>query len=484
MKKNSLIIFLLLILIGGGIGTYLFLQQDDEKTKVDTDNTGKKTYSELVEYTGNGGISLWYDASKLVYNASVVDCYISFSFDDSVGEIKEISARYELTDGLEFVDMIVAKRSGFDLKKDGNEFELIANKSMAEVNKFAYFKVKVGENVAVDELSISLKDIVVVNTEGKIFSLNDCSEVIFLNKQENYKYEKDSERKSFIFYKYDNVNNVYNQINEYECVAVDCFPYATQHMSFVDNFTGNMLIVKEVNNTNHFVLIDYEDGVIGTYKNVYYGMYIRGEFNSLDYLIVETFKGEKQIISPYDGRVIGNITDYELNPNMKYSIAQRFYSIEKNRLVVAKDGKWGVIDMTTGNAVVDLKYEDVKIFDDYRYVAKENGKWYFYEFEGNIKKVETGYDEIIYLTSDMMLVQDGEYIYFKNLEGNNLIDDKIEVFVEYNEFACCAMQSGVRVVVDGSTLDIYVDTVPDEDYNYSVYHYRYNGMNNTLEKLQ
>jgi len=497
MKKGLVITGIVIVICGLFTLLFFLLNEENIFSNEFNSNNDKTTYDTVIEYNKEGGLGLYCNIFSDLKKGDSFECTISFEFDASViSNVKEIKASYELDSNLEYIKSYI--REGFDedwiLEEDGNNIKLITNRPTGYGEYFYYLNVKVKEIPNDKEFLIKLKDIVVVSEDNSKYSIDDSVVTIKLIENDivetvnnNYKYEYDEKKSVFNFYKYNVNTQEYQYINKYECVAVNCFPYATQYLSFVDNYTGNMIVVKEVNNKQIFELINYENGVIDSYSNILHGLYVKNEFNHglPSYLIVKTGTNKTQIISPYSGMVISDITNYELNSNMRYTVpGQRFYSIEKSRIVVSKDNKWGILDYSSNELIVETKYEDIKIFDGYCYAAKENGKWYLYEFKNNIKQIEYGYDEIFYVDAINMVVQDGNYLYIKDLKGNDLIQDKIEILTEYNEFACCATPNGVRITTDGSVLDIYIDTKPDENYNYEVYHYRYDGMKNTLEEIK
>jgi hypothetical protein len=64
--------------------------------------------------------------------------------------------------------------------------------------------------------------------------------------------------------------------------------------------------------------------------------------------------------------------------------------------MVRRNGKWGCIDLRTGQIVIPIEYDAIQEFEDYSWSAKiqRNGKWGYLNVKSNKEFIETKWDEI------------------------------------------------------------------------------------------
>ena len=122
------------------------------------------------------------------------------------------------------------------------------------------------------------------------------------------------------------------------------------------------------------------------------------------------------------------------------------YNIEKDYIITVKDNKYGIEKINSDEVLLDNLYEDVswsdwaaffdndktdndgeKYYIEKNYVKiKENNKWYLYDLNNKKKVINTGYEELILIDDNIILVYDNKEIYFINYEGNKIDDNVIK----------------------------------------------------------
>lgn len=105
-----------------------------------------------------------------------------------------------------------------------------------------------------------------------------------------------------------------------------------------------------------------------------------------------------------DGRICDKISEYDETHKSK-----GYNGING---VVAKNGKFGVLNFKTGEVVVDFKYAGIRLMYDGNYSVKEGNKWYL--LNSKFEKIfKNGYDEV-YSFDNVILV------------GNNVSENIVE----------------------------------------------------------
>ena len=297
---------------------------------------------------------------------------------------------------------------------------------------------------------------------------NDAVDEEFVNK---YKYEVNEENNIFTFYKY---QDGYKKINEYKCEAETCIAYIAQCFAISDMENGKLSILDD----NQLVIYDFEKGVLGKFGNTAYTL---GK-----YYYVSNIETKKYGIIDINGNIIKDFTQEKLDKIRSCDLLDNTYSIKYDLLVEKKNNKYGIIRITKDDVVVEHKYDDIRIYNDKYYKAKLEDKWYLYSYETKEKVHEQGYKEIFFATDDVLVVQIDKNLYIKNYNGNNLIEDKIETYIDYNEKACCATPEGITVKYneENNKIEIFVSTQPDEENNYKIYNYEYGIETKKLTKVE
>jgi len=174
------------------------------------------------------------------------------------------------------------------------------------------------------------------------------------------------------------------------------------------------------------------------------------------------------------------------------------YDYEEDRLVFKKDGKYGIQKISDGTVVLNNEYEDIKFLGysivpkneiseektDY-FMAKKDGKYNLYNIK-TMKQVTTGgYDDIWMLSNDIMLVYKDKYIYVKNIDETNVIEDKI--YVEGIHPSHPKNPSGIMISTnEEGVINMYIETeqvssVPGHGVFVG---YTYNMKTKTLTKIE
>lgn len=149
---------------------------------------------------------------------------------------------------------------------------------------------------------------------------------------------------------------------------------------------------------------------------------------------------------------------------------------EKN-VVVKKDNKYGIINYTTGDKVLDYVYDGILINES---LVKENSSWYLINATGD--KISTGFSNIVatYNNNIIITVVDNN-VNIVNLEGVKLVNDVIPISKSYikNDLEYEVVETWL-VINKENTIAIAVKKVNEETKKIEkdVYHYDY--VNNNL----
>ncbi len=269
---------------------------------------------------------------------------------------------------------------------------------------------------------------------------------------ENYNGEKylgkyNERDNALVFYKYDNKENKYKKINKYYCQTKK---NESWHCNYDDYYNNDLSFrITDVDD----VLYNYEKGILAIAKDIddiaaiyvnYIGKYftIKND-NKLAALITDD--GTKIVDFKY--QEIGKYNDG------LYAISKYSYSIDDNYILYKNNNKWGILELTTGKVLVEAQYDDIDILveseeDDFYnlskkyYKAKENGKWYLYDLTNYQKVNNNGYDDIVFAVDNVMVVKENGYVVIKDLNGNNLTNEKIKYYAESMNICEVSLNAG------------------------------------------
>ncbi len=234
----------------------------------------------------------------------------------------------------------------------------------------------------------------------------------------------------FVAYKYNNANERYEYLNSTSCGRV-CEIASYVHFTYEDLDVGRVVI----NSDDKNIIFDFNKGSLGTYD------YIELiEDNDEKYFIVKN-DNQCSLMTLY-GKTLysvnGELTDWDLAGNK--GLDGYMYSIKNNLMVYHENNKYGLLKLDDGAILIGAKFDYLRLlyyshneFNTSYVKIKEKDKWYLYNIKENKKVLDTGYDQIITVYNDVLVVEENKNIYFKNLKGNNLVNDSVKISQSFED---------------------------------------------------
>ena len=300
---------------------------------------------------------------------------------------------------------------------------------------------------------------------------------------------------TYSYKKIDDVIDFYKgkeKINSYKCTgdSSSCFVGAYMGAEYIDLDIGRALITDIKYDSNYnvvskkYLLFDFNNGILNQLDDLDGTLTKNDSSDYKVYYILGKINNE-QVIIDLDGNIIKSLDKYQFTTMKGKLLISDVYSISNNLIVLTKENKKGISRITEDKIIVDFKYDDIKLFNDKYFKAKINNLWYIYNLSNGLPLIELGYKELFILNNDLMLVQEDKYLYIKDLDGNNIIEDKIEVLYDYQEFAYEGESYGYRVYADsqdGNIINISLTDKPSSDGIFSTYSYKCNISEKKLTK--
>jgi len=462
MKKKKRIIGIILILILITIGGLFFLFNKKEK-QITYDSINAKINIDCNKIDD-------YSYNNQIFPNDKISCNI-FLYNQSEKDFiwEEIKATYELDKDIKYLDI-----SGSNLTNTQNKITIIKDKgelakgssgiSSTGVQLFS-LKLQIPNVVSKEKITIKIKDLQIKTNDKQNHDIKDAIYEIYINKENDYKYVINKEHSQILFYKYD---NGYQKINEYNCEN-ECYPEIQQCFSFEDYEKGKTAI----RDGKKIIFFDYHKGILGEYGENVYPLY--DETYHAKYYYVENLKNQKYGIIDNDGKIIKDFIFEDKFPMIGCNILHDTYSIKYNLIVVEKNNKYGISKLTENKKIIDYLYDSIRLYNDKYYKAKIGDKWYLYSFNKTEKQIEDGYKEIFFITDEIIATQIDDKLYLKDYNGNNLIQEPIKTYMEYNEFSCCGTTKGIDIEYQQDTKKIKIfiskETAKDNYYETETYEY-------------
>ena len=482
-KKKKIIICIaaIIVLLAAAIVVYLYLNRDsntEKNTITNTvDNSKNVNAPDNVEYTYTeygpgffcsneplGSNPMSYMIGEYVY------CAISFEIYAGDPGIHEIWAEYSLDEDVEYIETLDTGHSEWTLEEDGNKFHLITNRPTAYAEYFYQVQFRIKPTTKKEKVTIEFKNIKYKDAENNYYKTDSSVRELNISETTNYSYKEDEDYKGFTFYKL-TTNEGYKQINQYSCNNASCNVYATECTWYMDLEKGKMLL----NDGGTSVLYDFEKGVLGTYDTdiEYIG----------DYFIVRDTNSKKYGIVDMDGKITKEFNSDGYGKKLAKCLNRNTHSTEHDLIIEKKNDKYGVVKISKDEVVIDYKFDDIRVFNDKYFKAKTGDDWHLYNISTKEKEIENGYKELFIVNDEIIIAQIDNYLYIKDYKGNNIIEDKIEVFMDYKENACCGMVSGIGIREENGIVYIHVNKeTENEIYMYDTDQYEYNIKDKKLTK--
>ena len=213
-------------------------------------------------------------------------------------------------------------------------------------------------------------------------------------------------------------------VSVYECKSQDCGLYEK------DNFKYNSCL-------DSIALI--KDG-----KKIYLYSYDAGQelFDGFSEVVPITLKNKNQtlIVKDYITEKYGYITlkgteilktEYdELGMIKDGVLLSNGFNLDKDVIIASKNNKYGVINLSTGNQIINFYYNDILIAPNDNYVVKYGNKYYLVDSKDD-KVLKESY-KMIFPFEDIIVVNNNNKLEFIDYVGNKVIEDTIEVDGSYD----------------------------------------------------
>ena len=250
------------------------------------------------------------------------------------------------------------------------------------------------------------------------------------------KYEKDYTYEIvdnyFVAYKYDKGSQKYHYLNSFLC-GEGCEIASYVHFTY-ENLDKGLVVVTSSDYRNY--LFDFNKGLLGVFDYIE-SLEIGNEYKYFvvgndDYTSLLTLDGKELY------KLKGELTDTTIAGNE--GLDAYMYSINDDLIVYKENDKFGLLKLSTGDKIIPAEFEYLRLiyygnnkFNTDFVKVKENNKWYVYNIKSKEKSINTGYDQILTIYNNTLVVEDNKNIYFKDLLGNNIINESIKVNKSFDD---------------------------------------------------
>lgn len=349
----------------------------------------------------------------------------------------------------------------------GGTIEQVASDYLLEhelINDFSEIK----DLVKYDKHKVSC-DNVYINIDGTVY-LSECSvdgkkvnevygrkKSILTKDSEEVCYAEYSEEKKELEFYFDG-----EIVSVYECNYSGCDLYETENFKYnscLDQIAviqdGDSLYLynyqagQEVIEAMSEIAALQEDG-----KNI--GFIIQDE-ETEKYGYVDT-RGTIKLDIEYDA--LGLISDGK--------IYDRGINLDKDKIIAAKDGLYGVIKLSSGEEIIPFKYEQIYLGPNDYYVIKEDKYYYLIDSDGN--KITDKEYKMIFAFEDILVVNEDNKLKIVDYKGESIIDDELDVLIDYKDKPISGI-FGYNATKEDNKIIIEINEATEEGYTTSKYIY-------------
>ena len=339
--------------------------------------------------------------------------YFYFGYDNDGKKTKPVETNYQT----------IIDEYGASIEKVAKEY--LSDHEL--INDFSEIK----DLVKYDKHNVSC-DNVFVNIDGTVY-LSDCSvdgkkvseiygkrkNILTKDQDEVCKATYNSEEGKLEFY----VDN--ELISVYECEHGKCGLYTENEFKY--NSCMDMIAVIE--DGKYKLLYSYQSGqkildeldeIAPVIDNDKYIGFIVKDSQTQKYGYVST-RGIIKLELNYDS--LGLISD-----GVSYD---RGIDIVNDKIIARKDGKSGVISLSTGNIIIPFEYDAVYLGEKNNYVIKTGKEYHLINSSG--EKILSDYYDMIFAYDEFLIVNDSGKIKIIDYEENKIVDDELDVYVDYKD---------------------------------------------------
>ena len=350
----------------------------------------------------------------------------------------------------------------------GKTIENVAADYLMENNDIESFD-QIKDLVKYDKYKVSCNNIY-INIDGSVY-LADCS-VNGKKVEEMYGMKKNiltKDEDKACNVTYDKKNNSLKFYFEgellsiYECESEECSLYKNENFSY-NSCLDKMTVIKD---GDTYLLYDYKNAqatfdpfseISSVKKDGKVVGFIAKDEKTEKYGYIDV-RGNIKVKFEYDSLgIINNGKTYD------YS-----YNVNNNVIVASKNKKYGVINLTKGDTVLDFKYDKVYLASKDKFVVKEEEN-YYYVGKDRMRIIDRGY-KMIFAFDDLLVVNKDDKLYVVDFKGNNLVDDSISVSLVYNDNPSIGGVHGYNAYESDGNITIEVNKSEDDGYSTTKYVY-------------
>lgn len=297
------------------------------------------------------------------------------------------------------------------------------------IGKMFYQENNVGDNNIKEENNDIDEEIENVETND-----NDILEDLDYSIYGDYVAQNDKKDNAIIIYKYDKGSKKYMESSKYYCKNQNC-------LIDINLLSKSVFIIEDWGEENtRYLLVSYSDGILFETDNRD-NIFTLGTNETLKYYVLKGDNGKSSLINQEGKMIVNNLyEDIGKYKDMYCDWCKTTFSIKKDYTTYKNNNKYGILKISDGSVVVDAKYDALEFISinesnenlEY-YKIYQNGKWYLYDINTFTPVNNIGYDEIFYAHNNLMIVDIDNKIYFKDLKGNNIINQYLNLYISKNE---------------------------------------------------
>lgn len=196
---------------------------------------------------------------------------------------------------------------------------------------------------------------------------------------------------------------------------------------------------------------------------------IYNELGTIAYLVF--YQNNKAGLASLKGDILIQPAYDDISLSYGYGAFSGEYSLRYGITAAKQNGKIGLIEMETGKKVLSFEYDDIRVYDGY-YVLKKNNKAYLVDYKFNTI-LDDNFDDII-ISNDIVIAEKNKLLSFYDLSGNKIVDDTVKVNRSYTYFNDTGYEVfnmelsnyNTTIIVFGNNNDYTDDYERDYEYDY------------------
>lgn len=225
----------------------------------------------------------------------------------------------------------------------------------------------------------------------------------------------------------------------YNCESTSCSLYNKNNVSF-NSFADNTVLISD---NGKGIIYNYNNNTILTNA---YTTWFKMQVASRTYLLaVDT---TSNIYGPNGN----NITKSEYS-DLGTIINGSLYEQLDSYITAKKDGKWGIINVTNDNVIIDFKYDAIHIETKDIFTIQDTNLWYAINANGE-KMSTTGYTEIVKADTKYMMVIKDNMFDIVDYTSASLIKQDIDAPKTYKRYDDNGNMLGITLKDEGNNITL------------------------------